>query len=263
MVAANEGGFGMFAPGMIVMSNLNVNFPSGGPDVEQIVLRVTHFAAGITWIGLLYFFNLVATPVMAKCDPQLRSRVYAELMPRAMAWFRFSAALAWLAGFRYFMILAKTDAINAGNPALMGKWLGIWFGCWVVAFAMLMGLLQSPLANNGWAVGIIAAIVLAGASWLVLHLIAGPGVSNRTLSIAVGGGLGTIMFLSVWGIVWRCQKKLIKWHQASVDHGTPMPPEAAKIARLSFVTARLNFWISFPMLFFMAASSHFPFLSGQ
>jgi uncharacterized membrane protein len=97
----------------------------------------------------------------------------------------------------------------------------------------------------------------------VLDLIAGPATGNRTLSISVGGGLGTIMFLSVWGIVWRCQKKLIAWNRASIENGTPMPPEAAKVARLSFITARLNFWISFPMLFFMAAASHFPFLSGQ
>jgi uncharacterized membrane protein len=247
-----------------LLFKLNVMIPADGGQIEQIVLRVTHFAAGITWIGLLYFFNLVATPVMAKCDPQLRSRVYAELMPRAMGWFRFSAALTWLAGFRYFMILAQTDAANAGDPGLMGKWLGIWFGVWVVAFAILMGLLRSPVSKNGWVLGILAAIVLAAASWLVLDFIAAsPAAGNRTLSISVGGGLGTIMFLSVWGIVWRCQKKLIAWHKASVENGTPMPPEAAKVARLSFLTARLNFWISFPMLFFMAASSHFPFLSGK
>jgi uncharacterized membrane protein len=250
----------MVLPGTI-LSDLNVMMPEGGAAMEQIVLRVTHFAAGITWIGLLYFFNLIASPVMAKCEPELRSRVYAELMPRAMWWFRWSAVLAWLAGFRYFMILAKTDAINAGNPALMGRWLGIWFACWVVAFAILMGLLQSPIAKNGWVLTLCAAIVLTGASWLVLRWIADPAMGNRTMSIAVGGGLGTIMLLSVWGVVWRCQKKLIKWHTASVQNGTPMPPEAAKVARLSYVTARLNFWISFPMLFFMAAASHFPIFS--
>lgn len=253
----------MVSPEAALLWKINVQFPGGGAAIEQIVLRFTHFAAGITWIGLLYFFNLVATPVMAKCDPQLRSRVYAELMPRAMGWLRFSAALAWLAGFRYFMILAQADAANAGNPGLMGRWLGIWFACWVVAFAILMGLLKSPLSKNGWALGTVATIVLAATAWLVLDLIAGPAASNRTLCISVGGGLGTIMFLSVWGIVWRCHKKLIKWHRASVEQGTPMPPEAASVARLSFLTARLNFWISFPMLFFMGASSHFPFLSGR
>jgi uncharacterized membrane protein len=150
-----------------------------------------------------------------------------------------------------------------GEPGLMGKWLGIWFAVWVVTFGILMGLLQSPVNKNGWVLGVISALVLAAAAWVVLDLIASPAAGNRTLCIAVGGGLGTIMFLSVWGIVWRCQKKLIAWHTASVKDGAPMPPEAAKVARLSFLTARLNFWISFPMLFFMGASSHFPFLSGK
>lgn len=41
-----------------------------------------------------------------------------------------------------------------------------------------------------------------------------------------------------------------------------MPPEAASLARLSFL-AGTSFWLSFPMPFFMAASAHFPFLSGH
>jgi uncharacterized membrane protein len=252
----------MFALIAALFLKIDVLFP-GGPAVEQIVLRWIHILGGITWIGLLYFFNLIATPVMAQCDPQMRSRVYAELMPKAMAWFRFSAALTWLAGFRYFMILAQTDAAAVGEPGLAWRWIGIWFASWVVTFAILMGLLRSPLVNNGWLLGAIALVVLCAASWLVLDWISSPASSNRTLSISIGGGLGTIMFLSVWGIVWRCQKKLIAWHTASVQHGTPMPPEATKLARLSFVTARLNFWISFPMIFFMAAASHYPFLSGK
>src|SRR2546422_9760891 len=85
----------------------------------------------------------------------------------------------------------------------------------------------------------------------------------RTLVISVGGGMGYFMLLSVWGVVWRCQKRLIAWTKASAQSGTPMPPEAATLARLSYLMARTNFWLSFPMLFFMAASSHFPFLSGH
>jgi uncharacterized membrane protein len=67
----------------------------------------------------------------------------------------------------------------------------------------------------------------------------------------------------VWGVIWRCQKRLIAWTKASAEQGTPMPAEAAALARLAFLTSRANFWVSFPMLFFMAAAAHFPFLSGQ
>jgi uncharacterized membrane protein len=243
----------------------HVSFPQGGSITEQIVLRWLHFFAGILWLGLLYFFNVVWTPCLKELEAPARSRAFSVFMPRAMGWFRWSAVWAWLAGFRYFMILAKDDATNAGNPALMGKWLGIWFGVWLVAYVLLHGFLmmsEGPM-KNGWVLAVASTVVVVAASWLVVFLIAGPGTGNRTLSISIGGGLGTIMLLLVWGIVWRCQKRLIAWHTAAVREGTPLPPEAAVLARRGYLASRMGFWLSFPLLFFMAASAHYPFLSGR
>jgi uncharacterized membrane protein len=78
----------------------------------------------------------------------------------------------------------------------------------------------------------------------------------------VGGGLGLVMLLNAWGVVWRVQKRLIQWTKASVENGTPMPPEAEKLRAWSAFASRVAFWISFPMLFFMGAASHYPFMSG-
>ena len=245
--------------------SVQVSLPQGGSITEQIVLRWLHFFSAITWLGFLYFFNIVTTPAMKELEPPARSRAFVALMPRAMAWFRWSAFWAWLAGFRYFMILAKDDATNAGNPALMWKWLGIWFGVWVVAYVLLHGFLmmsEGPM-KNGWTLAGASAVVVAVASWLVVYLVATPATGNRVLSIAIGGGLGTIMLFLVWGIVWRCQKRLIAWHRAAVQQGTPPPPEAAVLARRAYLASRLGFWLSFPLLFFMAASAHYPFLSGK
>jgi uncharacterized membrane protein len=242
-----------------------VSFPQNASINEQIVLRSIHFAAGFVWLGFLYFFNLVSAPVMQQMDSAGRSRAFSALMPKAMWWFRWSSVAVWLVGFRYFMILAKEDAVNGGDPALMGKWLGIWFGVWIVAYVLLHGFLmmsEGPM-KNGWLFAIACTVVIAAASWLVVRLIAGPATGNRTLSIAIGGGMGTVMFLLVWGIVWRCQKRLIAWHAAAAREGTPLPPEAAVLARRAYLASRLGFWLSFPLLFFMAASSHYPFLSGR
>jgi len=250
---------------LIALMTAQVAFPQNASTTEQIVLRWIHIVAGIVWIGFLYFFNLVSAPVMQQMDSAGRSRAYAMLMPKAMWWFRWSSVAVWLVGFRYFMILAKEDAVNAGNPALMGKWLGIWFGVWLVAYVLVHGFLmmsEGPM-KNGWLFAIASAIVIAAASWLVVNLIAGPGTGNRTLSIAIGGGMGTLMFLLVWGIVWRCQKRLIAWHAAAAREGTPLPPEAVVLARRAHLASRLGFWLSFPLLFFMAASNHYPFLSGK
>ncbi len=82
--------------------------------------------------------------------------------------------------------------------------------------------------------------------------------SNRALAIGIGGGLGWFMMLNVWGIIWRMQKKIIRWTEDQCQgRRAGIPPEAAKLARLAFLCSRINFWLSFPMLFFMGAASHY------
>jgi uncharacterized membrane protein len=243
---------------------LNVMFPTGGSSIEEITLRWVHIVAGIFWVGFLSFFVLAGGPMLKSLDPTIRAKVFPELASRGLWWLRWSALVAWLAGFRYFMILAKTDAVNAGRPHAWGGWIGIWLGCWLAAFAIEMVLIRAGegALGNKLVIGALVLFVMTATSWLVVSLLAQPGVSNRTLSISIGGGLGTILFFNVWGIAWRCQKRLIAWTRASVAQGTPMPPEAEKLGQMATLTMQINLWLSFPMLFFMAASAHFPFLSG-
>lgn len=248
---------------LIAFWKLDVAFTASPASIEQIALRWIHIVAGILWMGFMYFFVLAVTPTLKTLEPATRAKVFPEIASRGMAWLRWSALGGWLAGFRYFMILAETDAINTGRPHAWVAWIGIWLACWLAAFAIEMALLRAggPLGNPIVA-GALVLFVMAAVSWLVVSLLAQPGVSNRTLSIAIGGGLGTILFLNVWGISWRCQKRLIKWTRMASEQGTPMPPEAANLARLAALTMQINFWLSFPLIFFMAAAEHFPFLSG-
>ncbi len=240
------------------------SFPAGAQANEMIVLRWLHIIFGIIWIGLLYFFNLVLTPAMKRCDPKLKIQVYPELMPGAMNWFRWSALVTVFVGMRYYSIHLGADARNAGDPSLVGKWFGWWFLVWLVAYAFIYAL-QLPAKgtlDSPWVRSIGVAVVVVAASWLILALNGGPAVSNPHLAISVGGGLGLIMLLNTWGVVWRVQKRLIAWSRASSEQGTPMPPEAERLMRWNYLTARTSFWLSFPMLFFMAAASHYPFLSS-
>ncbi len=242
---------------------LDVAFAASPASVEQIALRFIHILAGIVWMGFLCFFVLAVAPTLKSLDGPTRARVFPEIASRGLWWLRWSALVSWLMGFRYFMILAQTDAVNAGRPHAWGAWIGIWLACWLAAFAIEMALLKGGGAlGNSNMVFVLVIFVMAAVSWLVVSLLAHPGVSNRTLCISIGGGLGTILFLNVWGIAWRCQKRLIAWTRTASQQGTPMPPEAANLARLATLTMQINFWLSFPMVFFMAASAHFPFLSG-
>jgi uncharacterized membrane protein len=241
----------------------HVSFPQGAVTNEEIALRWLHIVAAIIWIGLLYFFNLIGTPTMQQLEAPVRAKIFPSLMSRAMWWFRWTAVVTVVVGLRYYWLILAADARNAGNPSLALRWFGWWLLIWIVAFALIYPL-QLPakgFLDSAWVRSILIGVIVIAASWDALAVNSGPSSSNSHLSISIGGGLGLLLFFNAWGVVWRAQKRLIAWTRAAVESGTPMPAEAARLARWSFLASRVGFWLSFPMIFFMAAAEHYPFLS--
>jgi len=161
-----------------------------GVDPFELLFRWIHFLAGITWIGLLYFFNLVNVNFMKSLDGGTKGKVVPLLMPPALWWFRWSAAVTVLAG----LII------------LMRKWGG---------------------GSGAWEV-----------------------------SIGIGGTLGIIMFLNVWLIIWPNQKRIIQMTADAAAKQQSPPAEMAAMARKAYLASRTNFYLSIPMLFFMALSHY-------
>jgi uncharacterized membrane protein len=240
-----------------------INFPSDVKTNVEMLLRWVHFLAGITWIGLLYFFNLVNVPLMKELDSATRGKVMPALMTRALLWFRMSAALTVLAGLSYWEFIVSSDVHNAQamglNPshgAVMGSFFLIWTMVWGVLYACLIP--GKGIFDNGAFVGVVYAVVVAVAGWLFLSLNSHGWESSRLLSIGIGGGIGWVMLLNVWGVVWRIQKRMIQWTRDNAANGTPMPDRAKGMARQAFLASRANAWLSVVMLFFMGAASHYP-----
>jgi uncharacterized membrane protein len=92
-------------------------FSSAG---AEFLLRWLHFLSGITWIGLLYYFNFVQGPFFAEADAATRSAATQRLVPRALWWFRWSAAVTFLSGF---LIIAKRfGEAPAGTSVATSPW---------------------------------------------------------------------------------------------------------------------------------------------
>lgn len=72
-------------------------------EVYLFFLRWIHFLAGITWIGILYYFNFVQTPFFAEADAPVRSGMVQKLVPRALWWFRWGAMVTFLAGILIYL----------------------------------------------------------------------------------------------------------------------------------------------------------------
>src|SRR5437870_12852481 len=91
----------------------------------QFLLRWIHFLAGITWIGLLYYFNFVQGPFFAEADASTRSVATQKLVPRALWWFRWSAALTFLSGLTILILRRVSWSDPWGITILSGAAFGI------------------------------------------------------------------------------------------------------------------------------------------
>ena len=66
----------------------------------EFLFRWMHFMAGIAWIGMLYYFNLVQTPFFAtELGGQAKSAMTRGLVPAAMWWFRWGAMFTFGTGW--------------------------------------------------------------------------------------------------------------------------------------------------------------------
>jgi uncharacterized membrane protein len=128
------------------------------------------------------------------------------------------------------------------------SWLGLWLLIVVITWAIIYALIHK--INDGRVLAALVAILVIVMSYLILYFFKG----NKTIAIGIGGGLGVIMLLNVWGIIWRAQKKIIAWTADNAENGTPIPPESASLARRAFLASRANAWLSLPMLLLMGVS---------
>src|SRR5919202_1155844 len=88
-----------------------------GEALARITVRWFHFAAGITWIGLLYFFNLVNVPFQKTIDADTKKKVNPEILGRSLWWFRWGALVTVLAGFTYYAIYILVSGPRLANNA--------------------------------------------------------------------------------------------------------------------------------------------------
>ena len=134
-----------------------------GQDLTRIILRWSHFVAGITWIGILYFFNLVNVNFMKSLDGPTKKVVVPELTPRALWYFRWGALVTVIAGLGYYaMYILRADVTNAkaaGGSASLGVILLVWIVIGTVTWAIYNFGLLGALSKDGRILGVAVAIL--------------------------------------------------------------------------------------------------------
>ena len=85
-----------------------------------------HVLFGITWIGLLYFFNVVQVPAFAEMSPDARGEALRKVTWRALWWFRWAALATFVTGVIMLGIAGDDFAFDRGRGSAiyMGVLLG-------------------------------------------------------------------------------------------------------------------------------------------
>jgi uncharacterized membrane protein len=184
---------------MVLGDALNIISRSGG----EFASRWAHVVVGITWIGLLYYFNFVQVPAFAEMEAAARNNAIDKLASRALWWFRWAAVATVATGISILLF-------QGGDG---GK------------------------------------IRLTDTDYLK---------QVNGVSIATGVLIALVMFVNVWGVIWRNQKRVIA-NARNVQAGGEADPAAAAAGRRAALASRQNTIFSFTMLMFMVGSAHFFF----
>ena len=102
------------------------------------VARYIHVVVGIMWIGLLWYFNFVQIPNMAKIPDEQKPAIGKVIAPAALFYFRWGAAFTILSGFilaglNGYLHDAMTLSIGSGIPKHTAIGIGMWLGV-IMAF---------------------------------------------------------------------------------------------------------------------------------
>jgi uncharacterized membrane protein len=120
----------------MLLAGLEIFTRQGG----VILSRWFHYLAGITWIGLLYYFNFVQTPAFAEFEAGPRTEAFRKLVPRALWWFRWAAMLTVLTGILIlgfqkqfdadYMKSSQGAAISTGILLALIMFSNVWLVIW-------------------------------------------------------------------------------------------------------------------------------------
>lgn len=210
-------------------------------DLLNVLFRWLHIAAGVIWIGHLYFFNFVNASFAGTMDGETKKKVVPELMPRALYWFRWGAAYTWVSGLLLLLLVFYHGGLmfegDAGWTTGAIVMLVVTFG----AFALYDVLAKSALGKNLQVFGAVTFVLIAAITYVMIDF---GGYSYRAYVIHIGSMLGTIMAANVWMRIWPSQKKII----TAIKGGTAPDPAAVALAGSR---SKHNTFMSVPLLWTM------------
>ena len=172
----------------------------------EFIFRYIHVIAGITWIGMLYYFNFVQTEYFKEAEADAKKDAMAKLAPRALWWFRWGAMLTFLSGL---YLLHKVGALGATMPAI---WVGalagtfMFLNVWVIiwpAQQIVLGMKEGDGPSNAAKAGLASRTNTLFSGPMLLGMLASKHLPLAGSTTGLYIAMGLIVLLEINAIVGK------------------------------------------------------------
>ena len=229
-------------------------------DLMHALFKWIHIIAGITWIGLLYFFNWINGHVAATLDADSKKKVVPELMPRALYFFRWGAAWTWVTGLVLLYVIFWNGSLTMGESAgnlMFEAGTEVTMSAHILLLVVFAGvfiydfLYKSALASNVRVITIVSFVLIGAVVYLMQHV---AMFDYRAFNIHLGTMFGTMMAFNVWFRIWPAQQSII----TAIKNGEA--PDGDLVA-LAGLRSKHNTYMSVPLIWTMI-NQHTTYFAG-
>ena len=169
-------------------------------DMVAFLFKWFHLLFGITWVGLLFYFNFVQAEFFKKASPETLADAKVNLTPKALAWFRWAALATFATGFVLFGVMGPKHVTNdyivvgavLGTLMFLNVWLIIWPKQKVV-----LGLVEGDIAAAGAKAALASRTNVLFSAAMVFCMLASPHLGYTQEHLLSGGGLSLGLWLSL------------------------------------------------------------------
>jgi uncharacterized membrane protein len=165
--------------------------------VVEFIFRWAHVVFGITWIGMLYYFNFVQTEYFKEAEADAKADAMKKLAPRALWWFRWGAMFTFLTGLALLYLIGAHSAllsmplIALGSLAGTFMFLNVWLIIWP-AQQVVLGMKEGDGPSNAAKAGLASRTNTLFSGPMLLGML-----GSKHLYIDGAGGLGLWVALAV------------------------------------------------------------------
>ena len=172
----------------------------------EFIFRYIHVIAGITWIGMLYYFNFVQTEYFKEAEADAKKDAMAKLAPRALWWFRWGAMVTFISGA---YLLHKVGALGATMPAI---WVGalagtfmflnVWLIIWP-AQQVVLGMKEGDGPSNAAKAGLASRTNTLFSGPMLLGMLASKHLPLAGSTTGLYIAMGLIVLLEINAIMGK------------------------------------------------------------